>query len=344
MSFVPFVAIVISGSWLRAPGYGLPATGSWLLAGVFTRPPHCTYHKPMIDEPSRIRARQKTLRALMLLVILGLGTAIAWSLSRHRGAKFREAVDIIAGIRSRGLSSFWTGEQGKKQWFLSRNRGKVVGWKFTFHKPTASGGFEGGMVVIRYAPTGTITHHASSRWTLSGDIRQGLYTAREILIQPGRSGLHELKFMTRTELKNGGLSINQRFGLTVMDSSAAAPENYLPEGTEALVLQQVARRKTSAIFASIVDSEPPEQNRPRFTKRIAKYLGPDEEDPRLSVLRIEQKLSGRSYPLEFCFYDSDGRLVKQTFGATEIHTVTRKEILAFYPQAEAQVKRLLKPE
>ncbi|MCK5557774.1 MAG: hypothetical protein KAJ01_05325, partial [Candidatus Hydrogenedentes bacterium] len=185
----------------------------------------------MIDEPSRIRARQKTLRALMLLVILGIGTAIAWSLSRHRGAKFREAVDIIAEIRSRGLSSFWTGEQEEKQWFLSQNRGKVVGWKFTFHKPTASGGFEGGMVVIRYAPTGTIMHHASSRWTLSGDIRQGLYTAREILIRPGRSGLHELKFMTRTELKNGGLSINQRFGLTVMDSSAAAAENYLPEGT-----------------------------------------------------------------------------------------------------------------
>ena len=281
----------------------------------------------------------------MLLVILGLGTAIAWSLSRHRGAKFREAVDIIADIRSRGLSSFWAGEQGEKQWFLSRNREKVVGWKFTFHKPTASGGFEGGMILIRYAPTGTIAHQAFSRWTLSGDIRQGLYTAREILIQPDRSGLlHKLKFVTRTELKDGRLSVHQRLGSTVMDSAAAAPENYLPECTRALALQQVARRKTRAIFASIVDSEPPEQNRPRFTKLIAKYLGPDEENPRLSVLQIEQKLSGRAYPPEFCFFDSDGLLVKQMFGATEIHTVTKKEILAFYPQAEAQAKRLLKPE
>ena len=281
----------------------------------------------------------------MLLVILGLGTAIAWSLSRHRGAKFREAVDIIADIRSRGLSSFWAGEQGEKQWFLSRNREKVVGWKFTFHKPTASGGFEGGMILIRYAPTGTITHHASSHWTLNNNASNGRYKAHEIFLRPVGAGfLHKQEVATRTELKDGGLSISQRFGSTVMDSSAAAPENYLPEGTRALALQQVARRKTRAIFASIVDSERPERDHPRFAKLLVEYLGADEEDPRLSVLRIQQKLSGRSYPPEFYFFDSDGRLVKQTFGATEIHTVTRKEILAFYPQAEVQAKRLLEPE
>ncbi len=291
----------------------------------------------MIDEPSRTKARQKSLRSLFLLVILGLSVAGAWSLSRHRGAGTGEAGEILAEIRTRGLSYFWTAQEGTKQWFLIRKEGKVIGWKLTYRKPVPSGGFEGGIVVLHERHPTPPTYKASSQWTLSSDIRQGRYVAYEISLRLAGAGfLRKQEVATQTELKDGQLSVRQKFDSIMMNSSATAPENYLPEGTHFLALQQVARRKTRAIFTGIIDSERPEQTQPRFTRLIVEYVGPAEENPQLSVLRIEQKLTGRSFPSRYCYLDADGRLVKQTIGAIEIRAVTRKEILAIYPHAEVQ--------
>ena len=295
----------------------------------------------MIDEPSQTRARQKSRRSLFLLVILGISVAGAWYLSRHLSAGTREASEILAEIRTRGLSSFWTAEEGEKQWFFIRKEGKNVGWEFTYRKPVASGGYEGGMVSVRGAPTAPPNYKALSRWTLSNDISQGKYAADEISLRPvGGVFLQQHKVATRTELENAQLSVRQRFDSVVINSSATTPENYLPEGAHSFVLQQVAQRKTSAIFAGIIDSERPDQGRVRFATLIFEYIGQAEENPQLSVLRIKQKLPNRSSSELFYYLDPAGRLVKRTGGAIEFRAVTREEILAIYPLAESHLRGL----
>ncbi|MCK5557025.1 MAG: hypothetical protein KAJ01_01515, partial [Candidatus Hydrogenedentes bacterium] len=82
------------------------------------------------------------------------------------------------------------------------------------------------------------------------------------------------------------------------------------------------------------------QGRIRFARLIIEYLGPADENPQLSVLRIEHKLTNRSSPSWYYYLDADGRLVRETIGTTEFRAVTKEEILAIYPLAEVQPKDL----
>jgi hypothetical protein len=280
----------------------------------------------MTPPPLKSEAWRRSARSLVLLGLLGVCVAVAWVLVQHEGGPAREAIDILAEVRKAGLAEYWKEKTEKRQWFLLRRGGKIVGWQMTSRRPDDSG-FSGSMV------RKTIDQQIQVKWELSDDLRHGTYESQavsSISLGGRRPGVQTVRAVL--VLEGSHIKVQQNVGGNVFQSSGRTPDNYLPEGMGELALQIVSMREAHARFSMILDNASPKVKTPRFFTWDVRYVGPSELSRGAST--VETTLLGLRDPdSHITVLDAEGNIIRQMIGGTEIQAVTGKDVLKIFPNA-----------
>lgn len=269
---------------------------------------------------------------LMLLVLLG-STVLAWWISKKRSAGILRGAELLAELRSKTVSAIWKPQPAK--WYLLVANNKPVGWrvKFIAQKEDV---FEGMDVVARYEnnrPAGG----QWERWTLNNDAAESRYVAGSFNLAAPR---------TQIELSGGWVKtiqpVHVRPGAIMLkESIAAAPENYMPEGSAEALFVLLAEKKTSADFKTIVNDIPPEGGRPVFIPLTAEYLPPDDKMPQ-AFAKIGLKYSeAKDTSLSF-YIDAGGNPLLILHDGLEEQSVSPEQVIEHYEDAQKVVENLQK--
>jgi hypothetical protein len=181
---------------------------------------------------------------------------------------------------------------------------------------------------VELAATGPI--RLTSRWLLNDQATVGTYLSDvSILSRSGTVLLRRALYSARTNLDRGRLDVRQHIRGGKYVSQADEPAGYIPEGTMDIVLGLVARKKATAKFRMILDSQPPEGKWTRFVvvelayRDKIKPLSPDGAVVQVTIAKQKQ----------LYFLDKTGLIEKQTSDQGEEKAVTREQVLANFPNA-----------
>jgi len=279
------------------------------------------------------KAKDPQHRRFELLAVIMLGTllasvGVAWLLVRRARAKTRRGAEVIAQIRQ-GLALHWRNHP-KVQWYLVRIDDELIGWRAIARIPRKGGGYEGMNLYYQSIGPGAVI---AERWTLNADASEGLYDARVLVgnaAVPNRPDTH-------IALSDGQVKVlHAKYGR----SRAAAPTNYVPEGTRDLACFLAGRRKATAQFQMVLNDMPPEEKSRKirfvqFTVMQSVRSG--------NTLRVTERLSMPPGPATERTYDSEGRLLLRRTGQEVRSAVSEEEITKAFPDAPEILQRLLKP-
>lgn len=267
---------------------------------------------------------RKNFRSVVLLALLGVCSAVAWVLAWHKSAPAREAQGILAAIRRNGIKSYWPENVQRRQWFLIRRDGQIVGWEMEYRQAgpgNAGGGFE------RQTNGQKKQIRISSRWRLSNDSEHGEYESQRLEYLLPQSKISQAKIV----LQNRTLQVFQNIDGARYISTAAAPENYLPEGLMLLAIQEVARRKTRARFEMVLDESPPGKSQggqtPLFSFEL-RYIG---VDAGIGGAMVETSY-GHGNSL-MTVIDDNGDILRVYGEHVESTPASRETILEYFPAA-----------
>ena len=267
---------------------------------------------------------RKNFRSVVLLAILGVCAALAWVLAWHKSAPARDGREILAGIRRQGIRQYWTQNVQRRQWFLIRRDGNVVGWEMEFRQAGpdgAGGGFE------RRTNVNTGQERISARWRLTNNAEEGQYQSQRVEFSRTRAEVSEAKIV----LQNRTLQVYQNIDGVRYVSTAAASENYLPEGLMPLAMREVARRQGRARFEMVEDGSHPEESQggrtPLYPFEL-RYLG---KDSQTGGAMVETSFGGGSSWVTVI--DETGNVLRRFGSNVEFLPATREEIQKQFPSA-----------
>jgi len=245
--------------------------------------------------------------AVVLFAVLLASTALAWWLARIRRPSTEQGAEILAGIRSRKLSAFWTGTS--EQWFLARKGNIAVSWRLAWREPSEDGHYSGlDVFPVPGSPQAYWEH-----WTLNADATEGHYTAGTVTRGP-------IGFVvqadTQIDLRKGRITAVQQIEGKQYRSSTSAPPEYLPEGTLLLAASRVAAQKGRGGFVMVSNQTPPEGDRTRLLPIVMSYAGAAEEElfPDGAMVNVGGG--------DWVVFDSRGNLIGRIWKADNIVELT----------------------
>ena len=270
-------------------------------------------------------SRRSPLLAPVLLAILAASVAAAWwATGLHKGQSQRGA-EIVAEIRDRGLGHFWP--DASVHWYVIHRGQDRVGWEARSVTPTGGGNYEGltARVMIRAAESSTW-----EQWALSADARRGVYVAGELHLSSQGTVLGESN--TTIKLADGTVEANQMIEGNYYQSRAAAPENYLPEGTSVLAMRLVAEQQDEANFRMIVNELAPSGGQPSFPMVTLDYDGPAGDGPFAGAAGVIFEGLGGSHTV---YVAEDGSIAGSQVKDRRTVAVSRAELEEAFPKAGA---------
>jgi hypothetical protein len=182
---------------------------------------------------------RQSLLGLVLLAILGLSVLAAWTMVQARQAPADRGKDMLRGIRTRTLSSYW-GSQESSRWYLVRDSaGRSVGYMVRARKPVEKG--HSGLTLMRM---GNVQHGES--WALDAAATQGSYTSTI-----GGRGVLD----TQITLRDDQVTVSRPWEGGSGKATSPAPGNYIPEGLMPLIVAEVSRTAAETRFCFIYDPE-----------------------------------------------------------------------------------------
>jgi hypothetical protein len=274
--------------------------------------------------------------AVIMFLVLLASVGLAWWLVGTRDAAARRGADILVALRHDGLDKFWTQPQSV-EWTLLRVNGKEIGWRAHVVNKTPDG-FEGTELFVTYQEKSGQTQAAGKweKWLLNNDATAGDYSAgvlgggRRIIIKPD----------TTIRFANGKIAVQQEIEGALLQSSVAAPPNYLVEGTMRPVMLLVAQKKVSAVFELVFNEMPPTGAVTSLGAIAVHYEGGGGEVTGAKY-RVGVNRPGMGKSHETVHYlDETGRTVRIEGEESEEVSVTRDEILKRYPDAQKFVDTL----
>ena len=196
------------------------------------------------------------IRTLLLGVLLAASVAAALGYTVLRR---KEAGDIVAELRDRGLSSFHPAEP-VRLWYRQTQPDTVgtlvIGWRAITW--VADGEFFRG-TRINY----TLPNNGSWEfWILNEDATEGTYYAG-VFTYSAETWI--IRLTTAVRLADGQVTVAQRIGAETVTSTAEAPNNYLPEGAVDAAIQLMLDRRGRATFSTFSNNLPPDKaGKPQF--------------------------------------------------------------------------------
>jgi len=182
--------------------------------------------------------RSGVLGVVMFAVLL-VTVALAWWLTRVRLEPVHRGQEILERIRGKTLQAYWGAEPTTRWYLIIDPQGRPTGWWARLITPVA-GGFSG--TLIRYLDQ---TEFSIEQWELANDASSGEYRAA------GESpGLVD----TVIQLKAGRVKVVRQGKRGLLQASAPAPRNYIPEGMTSLALSEAARAGKAACFRIILNN------------------------------------------------------------------------------------------
>jgi hypothetical protein len=274
-----------------------------------------------------------TVIAVLMFAMLAVATGLAWLIVVSRTGLQSAGAELVQRVHSEGLSAFWD-RSPHVRWLLAYRDDNPVGWRVEMRLPQPEGGFEG-LDAALYDIRGR-TRGQWEQWRLNADATTGEYRAGELRVTP--AGL-SLPANTRIVLSEGRIGAQQQAGDSPMwlESGAAAPDNYVPEGTLPLVRHLVAETGRDASFRMVFNEQPPRQGKTTFGVVTMERRELGETDyPGAAARVLVSGIAGEQTLL----LDDRGELVAVLGGELRIVAVSREQVYAKFPQAR-QVAVLL---
>jgi hypothetical protein len=269
-------------------------------------------------------AWRKNFRSIVLLAILGVCSAMAWVLAWHKSAPARNAQEILAAIRRRGIKTYWPENARHQQWFLIYRDEKITGWEMEYHQAGSNGAVGG---FVRQNDLSTRQVRISTRWRLSNNAEKGDYQSQHVAWNPPQAEVGEAKI----ELRDRNLQVVQNINGKRYSSSAAAPENYLPEGLMSLAIREVAQRRSHARFEMVQDAQPPAQSKgektPLFSFEL-RYVG---QDSHSGGAMVEESYDPKHTWITVL--DDAGNVLQRNQGNIKCVPVPHQTVLQHFPAA-----------
>jgi len=196
------------------------------------------------------------LLAVVMCIVLLASVAVAYLLVVKRGVPAQRGAQIISQIRNEGLGAYWTDQPVALRYLGKDPEGRVRAVMLVSRQAIETG----------YSGTRRLQTEAGlllEQWTLSSDARRGAYSGPTGTVEPST---------TTILLENGKASVVQNTRRGIKAAESPAPDNYIPEGMQRLVVQQVARSGKQAVFSGILNSEAIAAGRVRFATIAMKPL------------------------------------------------------------------------
>lgn len=248
----------------------------------------------------------------LLLVSLGA----AYWLVHSRNVPIRRAAAIIREIRTKALPAYWGSEQTTLYYVLRDGEGKALSWLAVSRR--------GGDDDDGYS--GTTLGRAPGKlyledWRLLPDASAGQYISSFGTVKSPKTFL--LARDISIALSNGQVTV-QKAGL---EFTAAAPENYVPEGLSSLVIRLVAERGQKAAFTMIINEQAIINHRIVFAPITMKPQG-------ARRVLFESRSQGQAI-IKIYHLDEDGRIVRIEFPDSGINfiRVSAEELIKAFPEA-----------
>lgn len=252
-----------------------------------------------MEPPVQMERKRRLLLPLILLGLLALAVVVSATLVQLRRVPARNGEDILAQLRREGLSAYWP--QGRRtQWFLIHEDGQVRGWKAVIQQRKGEDAFQ------------TLTVWGTSRkgdweWSqLNRAATQGRYLA-------GSYGLEGIGFDTEIDLSEGRVRARRLDHAGSQWVEAAAPANYMPEGTLELAIFLAGRQDKKALFQLIQNNYLPDKGSPTFGSMLVEGGDATTTGVEGAAVRADVKLYSSSSPGEESYvFDNDGRTLRLT--------------------------------
>jgi len=246
------------------------------------------------------------------LLLMSLGAA-HW-LVHSRNVPIRRAAAIIREIRAKALPAYWESEQTTLYYVLRDGEGKALSW-LAVSRRGGDDGYSG--TTLGQAPGKVYLED----WRLLPDASAGQYISSFGAVKDPKTFL--LARDIAIALGNGQVTV-QKAGL---EFTAAAPENYIPEGLISLVIRLVAERRQKAAFTIIINEQAIINHRIVFAPITMKPQG-------ARRVRVESRSRGQAI-IKIYHLDEDGRIVRIEFPDSGINfiRVSVEELIKAFPEA-----------
>ena len=289
----------------------------------------------MIEPSPRAEGSRSSLLPVVMLGILVLAVAVAWSLSASRQRLARRGAELVAQVRKDGLPAHWRSFQSR--WLLAQKAGRYVGWRATVRLVEPQGAAEGFDVSV--LATGQHLAGAWERWSLDAGLSQGEY--RSGLVLPGRVG-PQLAQDTVIRYADKTVEVVQGIAQHSVQSRAPAPANYLPEGTLELAFRLAAMRKIRAQFRTIENSVPPAGQTTQFITVLAEPFDASASGVVGAAFAVNVRffLPGGSMEQAWLF-DDQGNLLQKTDREAFWTLASADQLAEHFPAAPRQLASIL---
>jgi hypothetical protein len=231
----------------------------------------------------------------MVAVLVGAVAAAAWLVHHRTTVPTRRAEAILRDLRSRGLRAYWPQDEYAAS-FTGRGPGREITGQIRRLRRREENGFVGRTDRRMPSPHFRGLWEANTElWRLSGDLSAGEYRS-------GRDPQRAPDIIIR--LSDGQVEVV----IGKDRASAAAPENYIPEGTMSLVARLVAAGGEPAAFSAIFNSQAIVAGEVKFSVVRMVPLSPRR-------VRMEYGLATGAETIVYDF-DKEGRVAEFTLPAT----------------------------
>ena len=287
--------------------------------------------------------RRSVLAALMMVLLAG-SVGAAWWVSASRHFDPQAGVDMLAGIREKGLSAFWS-DKRVQDWYLLRTPdGRLVGWRAVWRTP-AQGEYDyaGGTIeqVGTSATPQMVTLERS--WKLDGSGSAGAYQNVQRFYSTITMGGREIRVSrllpkTTYEYADDAVHVTRTNGQRVVNAESDTRGDFIPAGMFSLVMYRTALEGKKAIYTRLIPENTIEDNNVAF---YLLHVSPEGgRVVRAAFYRLEVTPEGTrqaaSPEIEKTYaFDESGRLVKETDLRTNVSAEisTAAAVVKAFPEA-----------
>ena len=192
----------------------------------------------MLEVGRNTRQGRDNLLAVIMLAVLLVSVAIAWSMSAVTSRPIARGVDILREIRSVGLGAYWPAEPVTLWYRVTDANNNPIAWKAT-RRMMVEGNF-GGVNLITYD-----NFYAEEQWLIEPKATAGHYN--------GQMKMDSVTIETTIQFRDEVVTVRQPRQGRWLIAKAVAPVNFLPDGMMPLAIRQVDARQKSAIFSQVFD-------------------------------------------------------------------------------------------
>jgi hypothetical protein len=289
----------------------------------------------VVEQPVQLSLFRRSLLALVMLAILLATMGGAWLLEDQAGRRVRAAEGMVAHVRAKGLASFWTADLAIR-WYLIKIDAKVIGWRAEAHGQIPAGDFAGLNLRYRADPVRRVEDITVEQWKVNPEATAGEYTAGRV--SPELTLVKD----TQINLDAGVVEIHHMADTGPQEAKAAAPANYLPEGTMNLALALVGKAKADAQFAMVYNERDNPGGVIQFGAARLTYQGQRHADQGKTLTEVKMTYAGAGRGgEEIALLNEAGEVVGMEAGRVSETLCEEGDIAKQFPEAAALVKGLL---